>query len=64
MTATHLVKNIGPSSTWISTVANHIDTLPKNERLQFAAMGFNDENGFPRKKFDLPPKTIVIPQIV
>jgi hypothetical protein len=31
---------------------------------KFAAMDFNDENEFPRDKFDLPPKTVVISQIV
>ncbi|MDR3504570.1 MAG: Abi family protein [Legionella sp.] len=49
----YLVKNIGPSSKWIEKVANHIDTFPNNQHVLFNAMGFPDENGFPRTKFGL-----------
>jgi abortive infection bacteriophage resistance protein len=51
-----LVKRIGPSSGWISVVADHIDSLPVCAGVQFSAMGFPDEKGFPRVKFDMPPK--------
>jgi len=49
----YLVKSIGPSSTWISKLADHIDTLPTCSGIQFTSMGFPDEEGFPREKFNL-----------
>jgi abortive infection bacteriophage resistance protein len=52
----YLVKKIGPSSTWINKVADLIDSKPKIDSCPFTAMGFPDNKGFPREKFDLPPQ--------
>lgn len=49
----YLVKKIGPNSDWIRTVANVIDSKPKNPCWPYSAMGFSEESGFPRDKFDL-----------
>lgn len=51
-----LLKKIGPSSTWISRIANIIDQKPDIPGLTFKSMGF-PENGFPRNKF---PETKLI----
>ena len=52
----YLVKQIGPGSTWINKVADHIDSLPLCHGIQYQSMGFPDERGFPRDKFDLPAR--------
>jgi abortive infection bacteriophage resistance protein len=54
-----LVRQIGPSSTWIEKVAEHIDSLPKSNGIDFHAMGIPGKNGFPREKFDIPPKKLL-----
>lgn len=53
-----LVQKIGPRSTWIQKVADHINTLPNCESIQYHAMGFSEENGFPREKFNLSKKSV------
>ena len=49
-----LIQEIGPSSSWITTMANHIDSLPKCEGIDMKAMGFPDEcELFPRDRFNI-----------
>jgi abortive infection bacteriophage resistance protein len=50
----YLIKTIGPSSEWLLNVADLIDTKPPLACCPYEAMGFPDETGFPREKFDLP----------
>ncbi|MCX7134973.1 Abi family protein [Aeromonas sp.] len=45
-----LLKKIGPSSTWISRVADVIDSKPDLPGLTYRSMGFSTE-GFPRSLF-------------
>lgn len=45
-----LLKKIGPSSTWISRVADIIDSKPELPGLTYRSMGFSAE-GFPRALF-------------
>lgn len=47
-----LVKKIGPNSEWLSNIANVIDSKPDLPGCLYASMGFPDETGFPRDKFD------------
>lgn len=60
----YLVKKIGPSSKWIEKVANLVDEKPAIDCCPFTAMGFPNNNGFPREKFSLPPKKTDIPSIL
>ncbi len=46
-----LVEKIGPSSKWIAQVADLIDSKPYLPGCPLHAMGFPDENGFPREAF-------------
>lgn len=56
-----LLKQIGPSSTWISRIADLIDQKPEIPGFTYKSMGFPD-TGFPRKLF---PETIKpIPVVV
>lgn len=48
-----LVKKIGPSSDWISNVADLIDSKPSIACCPNVAMGFSNNQGFPRDKFSL-----------
>lgn len=48
-----LMQKIGPNSQWICDVADLIDSKPTLIGCHYAAMGFSDENGFPRKVFDI-----------
>ncbi|MEZ9401141.1 Abi family protein [Vibrio cyclitrophicus] len=45
-----LLKQIGPSSTWICRIADLIDTKPAIPGFTYRSMGFPD-SGFPRKQF-------------
>ena len=47
----HLVTLIGPSSNWISMVADIVDSKPSLPNCGFTAMGFPDDTGFPRQLF-------------
>lgn len=47
----HLVILIGPSSNWISMVADIVDSKPSLPNCGFTAMGFPDDAGFPRHLF-------------
>lgn len=49
----YLVKTIGPSSTWINNIADLIDNKPVIESCPFTSMGFADNSGFPREKFNI-----------
>jgi abortive infection bacteriophage resistance protein len=49
----YLVKTIGPNSKWIHQVADVIDSKPALPGCPFAALGFPDETGFPRKLFGI-----------
>ena len=49
----YLVKRIGPHSRWIERVADLIDSKPEIGCCPFTAMGFPDNNGFPKFFFDL-----------
>lgn len=48
-----LLKQIGPSSDWIRTVADVIDSKPSIIGCPYKSMGFPDENGFPRATFGI-----------
>lgn len=48
-----LVKEIGPGSTWIRHVADLIDAKPLLPGCNLTAMGFPDNQGFPRGLFDI-----------
>jgi hypothetical protein len=47
----HLVTLIGPSSNWISMVADIVDSKPSLPNCGFTAMGFPGDTGFPRHLF-------------
>lgn len=49
----YLVKRIGPNSSWIERVADLIDSKPDVNCLPYTAMGFTNNNGFPRELFAL-----------
>ena len=49
----YLVHKIGPHSEWIKKVADLIDSKPDLETLPYTSMGFLDNTGFPREKFQL-----------
>lgn len=49
----YLVKAIGANSQWIHQVADVIDSKPAVPGCPFAALGFPDETGFPRKLFGI-----------
>jgi abortive infection bacteriophage resistance protein len=49
----YLVKAIGSNSQWIHQVADIIDSKPAVPGCPFAALGFPDETGFPRKLFGI-----------
>ena len=49
-----LVKNLGPSSQWINKVADLIDSKPPIDSCPLTSLGFPDNTGFPREKFQLP----------
>lgn len=49
----YLVKRIGPSSEWIKKVADLIDSKPYIDSCPYTAMGFPDNNGFPRWQFGI-----------
>lgn len=49
----HLVQKIGPSSQWLRTVADIIDSKPTLPNCDYKAMGFPDDTGFPRSLFNL-----------
>ncbi|PWE40580.1 Abi family protein [Pseudomonas prosekii] len=46
-----LLRKIAPASTWISDIADLIDKKPAMPGCTFRAMGFADEDGFPRQLF-------------
>lgn len=48
-----LVKKIGPSSNWIRHIADLIDTKPHLPGCNLTAMGFPNNDGFPRKLFSI-----------
>lgn len=48
-----LVKEIGPNSEWIKNIADLIDSKPKIPACPYTAMGFGDNQGFPRHKFNI-----------
>ncbi|WP_258235592.1 Abi family protein [Dickeya zeae] len=48
-----LVKEIGPGSNWIRDVADLIDTKPSLPGCNLTAMGFPDNEGFPRSLFGI-----------
>ncbi|WP_080985001.1 MULTISPECIES: Abi family protein [Photorhabdus] len=48
-----LIKEIGPSSKWISTVADLIDSKPELPGCNLTAMGLPNNDGFPRALFDI-----------
>ncbi len=48
-----LVQKIGPASSWLERMADLVDSKPVVECLPFTAMGFPDNSGFPRDKFNL-----------
>lgn len=48
-----LVKEIGPNSEWIKNIADVIDSKPKIPACPYTAIGFEDNKGFPRLKFDI-----------
>lgn len=49
----YLVQKIGPNSKWIKDVADLIDSKPNLECLPYTSMGFPNNTGFPREKFQL-----------
>jgi abortive infection bacteriophage resistance protein len=49
----YLVKAIGSNSQWIHQVADVIDSKPTLPGCPYAALGFPDEMGFPRKLFGI-----------
>lgn len=49
----YLVKKIGPNSTWIEKVATLIDEKPLIDCCPYTSMGFPDNQGFPKEKFNL-----------
>jgi abortive infection bacteriophage resistance protein len=51
-----LIKKIGPNSQWLHHVADLIDAKPTLTACSYAAMGFPDETGFPRKMFQILSK--------
>ncbi|WP_038912241.1 Abi family protein [Dickeya dadantii] len=48
-----LVKEIGPGSNWIRDIADLIDTKPPLPGCNLTAMGFPDNEGFPRSLFGI-----------
>jgi abortive infection bacteriophage resistance protein len=48
-----LVQKIGPHSEWIKNIADLVDSKPDLECLPYTAMGFPDNTGFPREKFQM-----------
>lgn len=48
-----LVKKIGPSSQWINSVADLIDSKPPLVGCHLTAMGFPNNDGFPRAAFGI-----------
>lgn len=46
-----LIQHIDPTSSWIRQVADLVDSKPRMPGCTFAAMGFPNENGFPRALF-------------
>nr|WP_283258222.1 Abi family protein [Photorhabdus luminescens] len=48
-----LIKEIGPSSKWISTVADLIDNKPELPGCNLTAMGLPNNDGLPRVLFDI-----------
>lgn len=49
----YFVKIIGPSSTWITNVADLVDSKPQIDCCPFTSMGFPDNLGFPRALFGI-----------
>lgn len=48
-----LLKNVAPNSSWLSEVANLIDSKPQLPGCTFTALGLPDEKGFPKALFGI-----------